>query len=56
MSNSLGFPKGGGLTSPQPPFENDYGQSRIKLLEANFRNKLVGPENPIYDKKFLMTF
>ena len=33
-------------------------QSPIKLLEARFRNKLVGaaPQNTIYDQIFLITF
>jgi len=33
-----------------------HTQSLIKLLEARFRNKLVGPSKPIYGEKFLMTF
>jgi len=28
-------------------------QSRIQLLEACFKNKLVGPQNPFYNQKFL---
>jgi len=36
--------------------ENGYNQSRIKFLEARFKNKLVGHPKPIYHAKFMNDF
>src|SRR6218665_180302 len=50
--------RSGNCWSPQQraPHFLILDQSRIKLLETRFRNKLVGPSNPIYDEKVMMIF